>query len=208
MSDNFKKMKIALRYRLIGMSSIDPSWNQALMAFDFAESYHTGTRKCGRIPEFMHQVQIASFLMVHARNLIDPVGVIVCALLHDVCEDYDVDFDTIRSKFGEQAYLDIECVTKKHRGKKKNSDAMFASIAERANSSIVKGVDRIMNLSTMIGVFSKEKQIAYCEETRQQFFSFLKVARKKFPSQELVYENIKFCLDIQLNIYDSMNSTA
>lgn len=205
MSEKFKKMKIALRYRLLGMSQVDPGWRPALIAFDFAESFHTGTRKCGKIPEFMHQVQIASFLLTHVRNLSDPIGVIVCALLHDVCEDYDVDFEVISHKFGHQVCDDVRRLTKKHRGKKKSPEVYFSSIAESENASVVKGVDRIMNLSTMIGVFSREKQIAYCKETRDEFLPFLKEARKKHPSQELVYENIKFNLDSQLYMYETMN---
>ena len=203
--DKYTKLKIATRYRLLGMSQVDPRWLNALSAFDFAEQYHTGTRKDGKTPEFMHQLQIISFLLPHIRFMNDPVGVIVAAFLHDTREDYDIDSEKIERLFGERASIDIECLTKKFRNIKKNAEEYYTPLASNYNSSLVKGADRINNLSTMIGAFSKEKQIAYCAETRVWFFSFLKEARRNFPSQEPIYESIKFALEIQLNIYEEMN---
>lgn len=202
----FDKLKISLRHRLLGMATVDPSWELALKAFDFAEETHVGFRKDGKTPEFQHQIQIALYLLGHIRNLVDPVGVIVAALLHDTSEDYDIDFEKIESMFGKQAATDVRCLTKKFRGVSKDKDVVFDEISKSQNASIVKGADRINNISTMIGVFSKEKQIAYCEETRDYFFAFLKTARRKFVTQDAVYENIKFCLEIQLRIYEEMNN--
>ena len=203
--DKFTKLKIATRYRLLGMSQVDPRWLPALQAFDFAEYYHTGFRKDGKTPEFMHQLQIVSFLLPHIRFMNEPVNVIVDAFLHDTREDYDIDPEKISSLFGDRCAADVECLTKKFRGQKKSADDYYKNLANNYNASLVKGADRINNLSTMIGVFTKEKQIAYCAETRDWFFAFLKAARRNFPSQEPVYEAIKFALESQLNIYEEMN---
>lgn len=201
----FTKLKISLRHRLLGMASLDQKWELALEAFDFAEETHVGYRKDGKTPEFLHQIQIALFLLSHIKNLVDPVGVIVAALLHDTSEDYDIDFERIESKFGKQAAIDVRCLTKKFRGVMKDKQTCFDEIADSQNASVVKGVDRINNISTMIGVFSKDKQISYCQETRDYFFAFLKAARRKFVRQDAVYENIKFCLEIQLKLFEEMN---
>ena len=63
--------------------------------------------------------------------------------------------------------------------------------------SIVKLTDRIHNISTMIGVFSEEKQNKYLEEVDTYFFPILKTAKRLFPEQENAYENLKSMLTVQ-----------
>jgi guanosine-3',5'-bis(diphosphate) 3'-pyrophosphohydrolase len=202
--EHFKKLKLALRSRLLGLAMGDEDWCRALEAFDYVENIHTGFRKDGETPEFMHQIQICLFLMQHYKSLTDPIGVIVAALLHDTPEDYHVDFQDIEHKFGKQAMYDVRCLTKKYKGAVRDKQECFDEIALSQNASIVKGADRVNNISTMIGVFSEEKIKSYCEETREYFFTFLKKARRMFPKQDSVYENIKFCLEIQLKIYEGL----
>lgn len=76
-------------------------YHRGLKALSFAELYHTGTRKDGYTPEFHHQI-IICFTIINLRG-IEAIEeeCLVCALLHDVMEDYDISFDEMANKFGE-----------------------------------------------------------------------------------------------------------
>jgi hypothetical protein len=51
-------------------------------------------------------------------------------------------------------------------------------------------------MGTMLGVFTTEKLKEYLDET-EVIQEYLKVARKNFPEQEDVYQNIRTILNIQ-----------
>ncbi len=197
----YAKKKAALRYRLHGMKFFD-----ALKALNLAESVHPGFRKDGVTPSFMHQVEIALYVLTLMPHLIHQERTIIAALLHDTPEDTAISHAEIREKFGWETYVDVELLTKEYRGEKKTTDQYFGPLGDSCVSSIVKGCDRINNISTMAGVFSLQKQIAYVEETEQYFFSFLKTARRNYPEQELAYENIKFVLTNQLKLFNMAHS--
>lgn len=202
----YTKKKAALRYRLQGLAMNDHQWYDALKAFNFAETHHAGFRKDGVTPSFMHQVEIASYILTMVKSLLFPVRTIVAILLHDTPEDTSVSHEEIRDMFGIESMNDVELLTKEYRGKKKTPEEYFDSIASNPVASVGKGGDRVNNQHSMAGVFKYGKQISYCDETRTHFFKFLKTARRLFPEQELVYENIKFVLTTQLRIYDAIHA--
>lgn len=204
--EEYAKKKAALRYRLHGLATQDKSWYVALRALDFAERHHKGYRKDKVTPTFMHQIEIALYLMTLLPHCVYPVRTIVAALLHDTPEDTKVSHEEIASEFGREIMLDVELLTKEYRGEKKDLDFYFGEMAKSAVASLGKGSDRINNQSTMAGVFSLERQIAYCDETRTYFFKMLKDARRRFPEQELAYENMKFVLLSQIRIFEGANS--
>ena len=68
-------------------------------------------------------------------------------------------------------------------------------------ASIAKGVDRMHNFQSMSGVFDLDKQQRYMEETEQYIIPMLKEARKNFPEQEPVYQNIKHVLRTQIELF-------
>ncbi len=194
--ETYAKKKAALRYRLHGMGFFD-----ALKALNLAESVHTGIRKDGVTPAFMHQIEIALYVLTLLPHLIHQERTIIAALLHDTPEDTSISHSEIREMFGWETYVDVEQLTKEYRGEKKTHEQYFGPLGESCVSSIVKGCDRINNLSTMAGVFSLQKQMNYVDETQQHFFKFLKEARRNYPEQELAYENIKFVLTNQLKLF-------
>ncbi len=67
-------------------------------------------------------------------------------------------------------------------------------------ASIGKGGDRMHNLQSMIGVFTKDKQKNYVTEAENKIIPMLKLARRNFPQQELAYENIKLVLNTQMQL--------
>jgi len=198
--NKYEKLKVSLRYWLLGMSQSNPDYIKCVEALEFASKFHTGTRKDGVTPEFEHQLVITHYIRTLINNLEFPVETICSSLLHDVPEDYDVSFEEITSKFGLTTSISTEKLTKFYRGVKKSNEVYFKGIAEDPIASIIKGGDRIHNLQSMVGVFSKSKQEEYVKEAEQWILPAIKQARRNFPKQEVAYENIKLMMNSQIEL--------
>lgn len=204
--NKFEKKILVLRSQLIGAG-----YNYALRAMEFAQTYHKGTRKDGVTPEFDHQVSIALYAMT-LPNLIHREEVIATIMLHDVAEDYGVSIKEIREIFhGDPIIIDrianaVWKMTKTFRGEAKDEGYVFSTMAEDPIASIAKGCDRVHNIQSMIGVFSKEKQEKYISEVEERFLSMLKTARRLFPEQTMAYENIKHVLLSQIELIRAIHN--
>lgn len=196
----FQKQRILMRGWLQGRG-----YFMAAAAMDFAESFHSGTRKDGVTPEFAHQIQIAHYARTLAHGLIEPELTIAASFLHDICEDYDIGFPEIEKRFGRDARAAVNLLTKKHRGTVIPPEAYFERISEDPVASIVKGIDRTHNVQTMIDVFTLQKQEAYLAEIEQYFLPMLKKARRTFHKQEEAYENIKHMLTSQVELIQAIH---
>lgn len=185
---------------------------------EIAKKYHTGFRKDGVTPNFQHQVSIALFLRTLEAYFIYPEETFVVAFLHDTIEDFG---DDAREEVGRRiktystpgrssiAYpnplsLPIELVNKhKNKGNMlvaKPKEDFFGEIQTCPIASLVKPADRSNNLQTMVGVFTKEKQLSYINEAEMWYLPMMKVARRNFPQQELAYENMKHMLQSQIQL--------
>jgi len=191
--------KVPIRYWMLGSK-----YHLALDAMEFASSFHTGLRKDGKTPEFEHQLSIANFLRTLENSLDKPEETLAAAFLHDVCEDYDVSFEEIHSKFGDEVGIAVNSLTKKYRGYKEDIKVYYKNIAADNIASIVKGADRIHNVQSMQGVFSLDKQRKYIKETNELVLPMLKEARRTFTKQEPAYENIKHVLKTQLELIEAV----
>lgn len=198
-----EKLKISLRYWLLGLAHADKDFVCCVNALEYAASFHNGLRKDGKTPEFQHQLTIAHYLRTLMPSMEYPADTISVALLHDVPEDYHVGFDEITTKFGLKVSKSVELLTKSHRGSKKTNEEYFSGISNDPIASIVKGADRIHNLQSMLGVFTKEKQESYVQEAETWIIPALKTARRLYPSQELVYENMKLLMMSQIQLIKS-----
>jgi (p)ppGpp synthase/HD superfamily hydrolase len=193
--NQFEKLKITLRYFLLGRE-----YYMAADALEYAAQYHTGFRKDGVTPEFQHQIEIAHYVRTLLPSLMFPEDTIAAVLLHDVPEDYGVPHAEISNRFGPKVGRAVFLMDK-------NSNANFAAIGEDPIASIAKGGDRSHNLQSMQGVFTREKQLKYIAEARNDFLPMLKTARRLFPKQEAAYENIKHMLNSQLELLEALNAT-
>lgn len=193
--DRYQRHTIAVRHTLLGKE-----WFTALEAMEFASGFHKGTRKDKITPEFYHQIEIAGFLLTLSSGLIFPEETIAVSFLHDCPEDYDVGFKELDSRFGTRISRATELVTKTHRGRKITPESYFVAMADDPIASVVKGADRINNQSTIVPVFSREKQDLYLDETAGWILPMLKTARKKHPRQYDVYRNIMFVLKSQVDL--------
>ena len=194
------KLAISLRYYLLGCK-----YFQALKAMEFAAKFHTGMRKDGKTPEFSHQMLIVQYLRTLHSGLLEPEDTFSSGFLHDTPEDHDVGFDEIENKFGAKIAKSVRLLTKKYRGTVIPEQYYYEQIAEDSIASIVKGGDRNHNISTMVGTFTREKQLSYIEETEKFVLPMLKTARRNFPEQESVYENEKLLLKSQIVLIRKIN---
>lgn len=198
--NRYDKMKISLRYWLLGMSQSNPDYLKCVEALEFASKFHIGKRRDGVTNEFEHQLTITHYIRSLINNLEYPSETICVSLLHDVPEDYGVSFDELTQKFGPIVSSSTEKLTKFYRGVKKTNEVYFNGIASDAIASIGKGGDRIHNLQSMVGVFTKTKQEEYVKEAEDWILPALKEARRLFPKQELAYENIKLMMKSQIEL--------
>ena len=196
MTERYQKLEISLRYYLKGAKHFT-----ALKAMDFASKWHRGTRKDGVTPEFQHQIEIALYCIT-LKSLRDEQAVITAALLHDTLEDYPESEASMMEEFDSQTIHNCRLLNKNS----KTTENYFKLIAMNPVTSIVKGADRVHNVNSMVGVFSKEKQKKYIAEVKEHFLPMLKTARKNFPDQLDAYFNIMHMLRSQVNLIEGSNA--
>lgn len=187
----FGKLKVALHYYLLGRN-----YNTALKAFHLAAHHHSGLRRDKMTPEFQHQIEIALYVST-LKSVRDEEMTLTLALLHDLLEDYPaVTSASVAAEFGQKVADECDLLNKNG----KPYEIYFAQIAKSPHASLVKGADRVHNINSMVGVFSKDKQEKYASEVEQYFLPMLKTARKSFPDQLQAYSNVEHMLRSQLNL--------
>lgn len=189
------KRTIALRSWLLGKE-----WHTASKAFDYASKFHTGTRKDGYTPAFFHQIGIALYAKTIHKGLLHPEETLATIFLHDVPEDFDVEYDVLKLLFGHMITSATKKLTKKHKGIIIPLPQYYEGMIDCPIASVAKPIDRFNNQQNMTGVFSLEKQIEYMDEVEDFIFPMLKQARRNFPQQEPVYENLKYVLECQIQL--------
>lgn len=203
LEQNNEKIKIVVRSKLQGMKFF-----KALKAMEFAAQYHKGVRKDGN-PEFSHQISQVALALTLLDHLIYPENTICVIFLHDICEDYDVPFDTIKELFGKKVRDAVFLMSKQYKEDgqivKKDNEQYYLPLSNDCIASFAKGCDRIHNLLTMLGGFKEEKQKSYIKETLEFTVPMLKKARRLHPEQEGAYENIKFIMTNQIQLYNTLH---
>lgn len=192
----YEKQFIAMRYWLLGKS-----YYKAIEALELAANVHNGLRRDGS-KEFSHQLSIAHYLKTISTSIEYPEETLIIGILHDSLEDEKLQNIEILERFGEEVSLAVRELSKFYLDtkQKKTDEIYYERIATNRSASIVKGADRIHNLETMQGAFSKEKKEIYLQETERFVLPMLKQARRNFPKQELTYQNIKYVLENQVKL--------
>lgn len=205
MQDNrYQRLFISMRYWLLGVAESNVGYLHTLTALQFAQNIHTGFRKDNVTPEFQHQIEIAHFIRTLNHHLIDPANTLATIFLHDTLEDYaqshNISVESLTKKFNKTIADAVLLMSKIRDGQKINNKDYYDAMALCPIASVAKGADRINNLMTMHPVFSYNKQREYIQETREFVLPMLKEARRNFPQQEGVYENIKLFINNTINL--------
>lgn len=192
---NFDKLLISARYWLLGMAEHDPEYFKVIEAMELGLEHHDGYRNGGD-PEFIHQLGIFHYLRTMHKHLRHPKTVYMLVFLHDALEDpnqktkaYIVPSE-LEVRFGVPFVRKLTLMSKEILGVK-NPDYSLDNIFADEDTSVAKGGDRVNNVSSMIGVFKRARLERYVKETMEEFLPRLKSARRSFPDQEAVFENIK-----------------
>lgn len=196
--NTFDKYLISSRYWLLGMAEHDKAYYKVLEAMEYGRDRHDGVRNGGE-PEFIHQLGIFSHLRTLHKHIKNPVTVYALTFLHDVVEDKNVPLLEIEQIWGAELARKLDLLSKEVLGVKKDNYSLDP-VFEDEDASIVKGGDRVNNVSSMVGVFKRPRLERYVKETADEFLPRLRQARRRFPHQEAVYENIKLELVNQLTL--------
>jgi (p)ppGpp synthase/HD superfamily hydrolase len=199
MRPNYEKNKIAIRYWLIGKC-----FYRAVKAMNFAEQLHSGLRKDGQ-HEFSHQVTQALYCRTICDQLISPEDTFVVIFLHDIVEDKGVTIQTIEEMFGKTVAGYVWKISKVREGVRVPDEIYYKEMGMCHVVSVCKGLDRDHNISTMLKGMKLEKQKEYIKESKEKTVVMLKMARKLFPEQESIYENIKYSLFKQIQLYEAIH---
>jgi (p)ppGpp synthase/HD superfamily hydrolase len=201
MTQNYDKMKIAIRSWMDGRK-----YYKAIRAMNFAEKLHQGTRKDGQ-PEFSHQVSQLCYARTMVDNLLFPEETLCVIALHDVVEDCNITHKELVELFGSVIGDATLKMSKVVDGMRIPDDIYYKVLATCPIASVAKGFDRVHNLMTMLGGFKPEKQKSYIQETLEKTVPMLKTGRRSFPEQQPVYENIKFVMTNQIQLYNAMHAS-
>lgn len=198
--NTFDKLRISARYWLLGMAEHDAGYFEVIKAMELGLEHHDGYRNGGD-PEFIHQLGIFHYLRTMHKHIKNPKMVYMLVFLHDALEDPNqqskkegkpryITPAEIAEQFGDVFLGKLKKMSKEILGQP-NPDFSLDAVFEDEDTSVAKGGDRVNNVSSMIGVFKRPRLERYVKETMEEFMPRLKKARRMFPGQEAIFENIK-----------------
>jgi (p)ppGpp synthase/HD superfamily hydrolase len=158
----------------------------------FAIDAHAGQKRKYKDEDYVnHPIRVASRVTQVPGNTTEMV---MAALLHDVLEDTKVTESDIRQKFGDKvAKLVVELTNVKSIGTREQRKALdrerISKISKEAK--IIKALDRIDNLTDMLGSAPKDFSIIYSHES----ILLAQTLEKAIPG-DLYYDIIDAAIDV------------
>lgn len=176
--------------------------NETLWALSFARAKHEGQKRKSGLPYIIHPLTMAC----NALSLgIRDDDVIATILMHDVCEDCGVGLGELQVSDKVKQGVDLMTFTVMEGETRDTAKIRYYNrLIESRAATICKLIDRCHNVSSMAGTFSKEKLIAYIEETRRFVLPLLKKAKAAYPSDSDVLFALKYHI---LSVVDSIEAT-
>ena len=194
---NAEKMYTYLRGFAAGAKMGEP-----LRALTFAREKHEGQLRKSGDPYIVHPLTMACNAV--SLGICDD-EVIATILLHDVCEDCSVSLCEL--PVNEKVKRGVELMTftvMDGETKEIAKNRYYNLIIQSREATITKIVDRCHNVSSMAGTFSKEKLIAYIEETRQYVLPLIRKAKEKYPEDADRLFALKYHM---VSVVDSIEAT-
>lgn len=167
-----ERKEILRRYRLILRHARerlkDGDAKKIKKAFEIAYEAHKDVRRKSDEPYIYHPLEVA-------RIVVDEMGLgatsIVCALLHDVVEDTEIELKDIEGQFGTKISKIIDGLTKIKDASDKslsmqaeNFKKMLLTISEDIRVVFIKIADRLHNMRTLESM-PRDKQLKIKSET-------------------------------------------
>ncbi len=122
-------------------------------AFEYAVEAHEGVRRKSGEPYILHPIAVAKIVVKEVG--LGATGVI-CALLHDVVEDTDIELKDIRREFGSEVAVIIDGLTKisgvfdhQTSAQAENFRKMLLTLNDDVRVILIKLADRLHNMRTL-----------------------------------------------------------
>ncbi len=176
---------------------------QIQKAFDIAVEAHSKQRRKSGEPYILHPLEVAK---ICCQEIGLDVTSIVCAILHDVVEDTEINLEDLGQSFGEEIIRIVDGLTKLDGSYKtlsiqaENFKKILSTLIYDVRVILIKLADRLHNLRT-IGSLPRQKQLKISSETSYIYAPL--AYRLGLYNVKLELEDI--CLKIsQPEIYDEI----
>ena len=178
------------------------SMQQTLRALAFAREKHSGQFRKGGDPYIIHPLTMAC----NALSLgIREDDIIATILLHDVCEDCGVSLDELPVNDRVKRGVDLMTFIVMEGETKESAKVRYYNMLPSSKeAAFTKLIDRCHNVSTMAGTFSKEKLLAYIDETRRYVLPMIRRIKDKYPEHSNVIFVLKYHI---ISVIDAIDFT-
>lgn len=183
---------------------------ETMKALNYARRLHKGQVRKGGEPYIVHPLTMAC----QAISLgIDDDDIISAILLHDVVEDCGVSINDLPVNNTIKHSVELLSFNKPDKYLEKDGIGpsinvvkthYYEKIADDRIAIIAKLIDRCHNVSSMAGVFTKEKIKEYIDETELFVIPLIREAKENYPE----YQNVLFILKYHIfSVLDAIQST-
>ena len=204
MADDFPRLEeLIVKY--------NPNANLKLIekAYNFSKKAHEGQERVSGDPYITHPVEVGCIL---AELEMDDSS-IAAGILHDTIEDTALDYDMIKSEFGEEIAELVDGVTKltkipyttKQEIQAESFRKMFLAMAKDIRVIIIKLCDRLHNMRTL-KFMPRDKQLKIARETMEIYAPLahrLGINRIKWELEDLSFRYLD-----EKNYYDLAEKIA
>lgn len=149
-------------------------WSQEnyIKALLFAANAHNGQKVPGTDLPYLTHLTMVSMEVMAALAIEDGLDgnlALQCALLHDVLEDTDIKYDSLKELFGQAVANGVQALTKHDYlpTHEKMADSLSRIQLQTREVWIVKLADRITNLQPPPKHWTAEKMQSYQQEAQQ-----------------------------------------
>lgn len=180
-------------YTYIKGFALGANLTNTLNAMYYAREKHSTQTRNGGEPYIVHPLSMVC--MAIAMGIKDDI-VLASIMLHDVVEDCGVSLNELPVSMEVKEVVDLLTFKlEKGRDKKVEKKLYFQKIAENGPAMLVKMIDRCNNVSTMAGIFKKERLLRYISETKEEVLPLYKICKDKCPEFSDALYLLKFQME-------------
>lgn len=176
-----------------------------LSALNYARKLHKDQKRKGGDPYIMHPLTLAC----HAISIgVFDDNIVATLILHDVVEDCGVSKndlpvnEEIREAVRLLSFFKPKNATDDEVEQAKQK--YYDELSKNSISAICKIFDRCHNVSTMAGVFNKEKLMSYIEETDKYVLPLIRITKDFYPQYQAPLFVLKYHI---VSVLDAIEGT-
>ena len=185
----FHEDNMYTRMRGIALSE---NLTETYKALAYMKERHTGQfrKKARYTPELVRYINHPLMMACHAHAMgIRDDAILAALLLHDVAEDTGVRAEEMPCSEEVRELVGLVSFSiREGKTKEESRDLYYEAIGKNGKACVVKVIDRVNNVSTMAGCFSRQKMIEYIEETERYILPLCTILKNGYPE----YSDIAF----------------